>query len=241
MLSSVLLSEKAIELRYEKPKPALKEHGEVIGVDQGLKSLLSTSRNDSLARDQHGWTLLLILLKMSRQKSGSVAFKASQAHLRNHINFIMKRLDLSGVKEVKLEEIVNIKFGVSVSRLLKHWSNPLIRDSLAKACEESGVRFTLVPNEYNSQRCNECGWTQKANRKGKVFLCRKCQHLDDADHNAGGNIAIRDELPDLPAGFRLCKHNRKGFYWNFGLLVTDSGEDLTVTPTTTKLNNVNFC
>ena len=240
-LTSVLLYQNEIQFRYERSKPSLKTEGDVFAVDQGMKSLLTTSRNDKLARNQHGWTLLTILQKMSRQKQGSEAFKASQAHLRNHINFIMKRLDLEGVKEVKLEEIINIKFGVSVSRLMKHWSNPLIRDSLLKVCEESGVLLTFVPNEYNSQRCNQCGWTQKANRNGKEFCCKKCQHRDDADHNASLNILEREFLPDLPDGFRTCKHNRKGFYWNFGLLVADTGEDLTVSPTTTKLDHVNSC
>lgn len=240
-LNSVLLGSNEIQFRYELEKPSLKSEGVVIGVDQGMKSLLTTSRNDQLARNKHGWTLLTILQKMSKQKAGSEAFKRSQAHLRNHINFTMKRLDLSEVKEVKLEEIINIKFGVSVSRLMKHWSNPLIRDSLVKVCEESGVLLSLVPNEYNSQRCNECGWTQKANRKGKEFCCKKCQHRDDADHNAALNILEREFLPDLPDGFRSCKHNLKGFYWNFNLLVADSGEDLTVTPTASKLDLVNSC
>jgi transposase len=240
-LNSVLLYQNEIQFRYEHLKPSLKSEGEVIGVDQGMKSLLTTSRNDNLAEDKHGWTLLKILQKMSRQKSGSEGFQRSQAHLRNHINFIMKRLDLSEVKEVKLEEIINIKFGVSVTRLMKHWSNPLIRDSLLKVCEESGVLLTFVPNEYNSQRCNHCGWTQKANRKGKEFCCKKCQHRDDADHNASLNILEREFLPDLPDGFRICKHNLKGFYWNFGLLVAESGEDLTVPPTATKLDLVNIC
>ncbi|MEB5262613.1 zinc ribbon domain-containing protein, partial [Pseudomonas aeruginosa] len=131
-----------------------------------------------------GHTLATILQKLSKCKSGSKGFARAAAHRKTHINWLVKQLNLLNVKELKLENVENIKFGVCVSRLLKHWSNPLIRDSLIKLCEEQGVLVTLVANEYNSQRCNKCGWVQKSNRSGKLFHCKHCQHQDDADANA---------------------------------------------------------
>jgi transposase len=226
--ASILLGEKSIDIRYELPEVPLKSSGETISIDQGVIDLISTNRKDQIAIDNHGWTLIAILKKMAKCKLGSVNFAKAKSHLKNYINFVMKRLDLKDVKEVKFEDIFNINFGANVSRILKHWSNPLIRDSLMKVCESKGVLFTPVPNEFNSQRCNKCGWTQKANRKGKVFSCQHCGMHEDADHNASLNILIRDTLPHIPFGFRNLKHNIKGFFWNLNILCDKFGEDLTV-------------
>jgi transposase len=149
-------------------------------------------------------------------------------HRKNYINFIVKQLDLSDVKELLLEEIVNINYGRHVSRSMKHWVNTLIRDSLIKLCEETGVLFTHVGNEYNSQRCSKCGWVQKSNRKGKLFKCKACGHCEDADFNATQNILIRDTLFKLPFGFRGHRYNLKGFYWRSDGFYDSLGQALAV-------------
>jgi len=207
-------------------------NGDVIGVDQGLSTLLTTSRDDEFPLDVHGHTLGAILAKLALCKSGSKGFARAASHRKNHINWLVKQLNLSNIKELKLENVENIKFGVCVSRLLKHWSNPLIRDSLIKLGEEQGVLVTLVDNEYNSQRCNKCGWVQKSNRKGKVFHCKHCHHEDDAYANASKNILIRHTLFELPFGFRSLRKNLKGFFWNQNGLFSKIGEEITVPQTT---------
>ena len=122
-----------------------------------------------------------------------------------------------------------------MSRLLKHWSNPLIRDSIIKQCEELGVLVTFVENEYNSQRCNKCGWVQKSNRKGKVFHCKHCHHEDDADANASKNILERHTLLEIPFGFRALKKNLDGFFWNSVGIYSKFGEEITVPQSTQNL------
>lgn len=233
--ASILLCDNSVNIRYELPEIPKKRNGEVLSIDQGITDIITTNRNDQIATDIHGWTLSKILHKMSKLKLGSLAFARAKAHLRNYINYVIKRIDLNDVKEIKLEDIFNIKFKSNVSRLLKHWSNPLIRDSLIKVCEEKGVLLTLVPNEYNSQRCSKCGWTHKSNRKGKVFKCNNCGSVLDADHNASINILHRDNLVEIPYGFRNLKHNIKGFFWDEIKLCDKFGEELTV-PQSQKIN-----
>lgn len=228
ILNGISVSKETVTLRYEVAGVPKKEIGEVIAVDQGLSTLLTTSRNDEFPLDIHGHTLSSILEKLSSCKLGSKGFDRASAHRKNHINWLVKQLNLSNVKELKLENIENIKYGVCVSRLLKHWSNPLIRDSLIKLGEELGVLVTLVGNEYNSQRCNKCGWVQKSNRKGKVFHCKHCHHEDDADANASKNILDRHMLFELPFGFRSLKKNLVGFFWNQHGLFSKTGEEITV-------------
>ncbi len=237
ILNGISLSKEMITLRYEVPDVAKKVNGDVIGVDQGLSTLLTTSRDDEFPLDIHGHTLGAILAKLALCKSGSKGFARAASHRKNHINWLVKQLNLSNIKELKLENVENIKFGVCVSRLLKHWSNPLIRDSLIKLGEEQGVLVTLVANEYNSQRCNKCGWVQKSNRKGKVFHCKHCHHEDDADANASKNILIRHTLFELPFGFRSLRKNLKGFFWNQNGLFSKIGEEITVPQTTQNESN----
>lgn len=232
ILNGISISKEMVTLRYEVPMEPLKEVGEVIAIDQGLSSMLTTSRGDEFPLDSHGWTLSSILQKMSKCKIGSKGMQRASDHRKNYINWLVKQLDLSNIKELKLEKIDNIKFGRLVSRLLKHWSNPLIRDSLIKQCEELGVLVTIVENEYNSQRCNKCGWVQKSNRKGKVFHCKHCHHEDDADANASKNILERHTLVEIPFGFRALKKNRQGFFWNSIGIYSKFGEEITVPQST---------
>lgn len=54
---------------------------------------------------------------------------------------------------------------------------------------------------------------RKSNRKGKVYECKSCGNIDDADHNAALNHSIN--LPEIPYDFRKLNLNRKdGFIWS---------------------------
>lgn len=235
MLNSVLLKNNSVEIRFKVALPERKTEGTVVAIDQGIKACLTTSDSDLFKPYQNGrWDLDSIIKALSKKKSGSKAFLRFVEFRRNYIGFIVNQLDLSNVKEMKLEEIVNMKFGRNVSRQLKHFSNPLVRDALIKACEEQGVLFTHVPNEFNSQRCNKCGWTQKSNRNSKVFKCKHCHHVADADENATQNIKIRDQLFPLDKKFRFLKLNREGFFWNSKGIFNKNMEEITVPSTTEK-------
>lgn len=233
-LNGILVGKNSITLRYKILELPKKLNGKSLAIDQGLKTMLTTSRGDMFPEDIHGHTLESIIDSMARCKNGSKGFHKKSAQRKNYVHWLVNRLDLSNIKEIKLEKITNIKYGRNVSLKLKHWSNPLIRDALVKRSEEMGVLLTLVDNAYNSQRCNHCGWTQKSNRNGSKFLCNNCNHFDDADANASKNIDIRFTLFELPFGFMSLKKNLEGFIWNpFGVYSKD-GEDLIVPLTHTQ-------
>jgi len=228
LLTSILLNEHQFNLRWDVEEPKKRTSGTIVGVDQGITDLLTISNNQEFPIDIHGYTLTSILHKIARKRKGSLAFAAAQQHRKNYINWYVKKLDLADVKEVKLEKITNIGYRRTSSRFLRGFTNTLIRDSLERLCLESGVRFSLIDNEFNSQRCNKCGWTQKSNRKGKLFLCKNCKHEADADVNASCNILIRDSLILLPFGFRAKKLNINGFFWTQEHVALKYGEELTV-------------
>ena len=88
---------------------------------------------------------------------------------------------------------------------------------------DAGVQIHYVNPIYTSQRCSQCGWVRKTNRKGKRFKCDKCGYEHDADLNAAVNVrkilSLKFNKVSLPLlGItqkqRLRRSNVKGFYWN---------------------------
>jgi len=235
-LNSILLSDKEVEIRFGVAKIDKKTLGSTIAVDQGISSLITTSRNDSLPIYQNGkWAFNTILEALCKKQKGSKAFKRMTELRKNYVNFVINKLDIQDIKEIKLEKIDNIRFGRNVTRKMSHFSNPLIRDKFTKLCEEEGVLFTHVDSSFNSQRCNKCGWTHKNNRNGKTFKCCSCSHEVDADENASQNILIRDTLFLLSYEFRVSGMNQEGFYWTSSGLYDSTWLELTV-PIFTKTN-----
>ncbi len=216
-LNSILLTDTNLQIRWQFDKP-IKEKGNKLGCDQGLKTILSAT--DSSGKTQttpnscpHGHTMDTILDKLARKKKGSKAFKRAELHRKNFIHYMVNQIDLDGINDVRFEEIINITKGRNVSRKMKHWTNTIIRDKMKLKCEDEGVRFTLQSCTYRSQRCSCCGLVRKANRKGKIYTCKGCGYVDDSDINASRNHII--DLPDIPYNLRKARHNLgSGFYWN---------------------------
>ena len=64
--------------------------------------------------------------------------------------------------------------------------------TLERRCEKTGTPFAAVDAHYTSQRCSECGYTDRENRKKQAeFLCLMCRHAANADHNAARNVLFR--------------------------------------------------
>jgi transposase len=207
---AIRLSNKYITLMYEIPD-MVKEGGRVVGADQGSITTLTLSDGQTTTQDIHGHTLASIQAKLARRLRNSKGFRRAQRHRENHINWSINQLDLSNIREVRLEKIRDIRRGKRTSKSLKHWTYPLIKEKVETICEDVGCKFTEVDNAFRSQRCNQCGWVKKANRKGKRFRCNLCLYNEDADYNASVNLEL--DLVEVPFWLRSQKLNRKGFYW----------------------------
>jgi len=211
-MTSFLLCDNHIQIRWEKEQPEKKTKGIVVGADQGIKTTVTLSDTQTtVATCPHGHSLESIIDKVSRKKRGSKAFKRAVAHRTNYINYSVNRLNLSNIKEVRFEEIKNINHGRRTSRKMRSWTNTTIRDKVSDVCIRSGVRFELASSIYRSQRCSGCGIVLKANRKGKIYRCKRCNMEMDADLNAACNHSV--DLVDIPYSLMHEKLNRQGFYW----------------------------
>lgn len=232
--NSFLISNKSVCLRYDVPIK-VKTNGETVGADQGKNTVLSFSNNQVTPhKDIHGHSLHSIMEKMSRQKKGSKAFKKSQRLRETFINWDINQLDLSNIKEIKIEKVVNIFSGKRRSRIMSHWTNTIIRDKIKARAQEEEVLLTEQSSAFRSQRCSSCGFVHSRNRKKKVFTCLSCGFTIDADINAARNHNV--ELPNIP--FWLCRsglNKTTGFFWKPEGLFDLVGVELRVPPQNSKV------
>jgi len=225
--TSILLKEDSVDLRWERESIPLKEEGIVVGADQGFKDLLTLSNGAiTIKSDKHGHSLESICKKLARKKKDSKAFKRSQEHRKNFVGWNINQINFTGIKQVNLEKIFNINFRRNTSRVLKHWTNTLIRDKVKDICQKQGVLVCEQSSTYRSQRCSVCGLVKKSNRKGKEYKCKNCGNIIDADLNASLNHEI--ELPDISYDFRKLNLNRFGFFWKPDGVFDLTGQELTV-------------
>ena len=123
---------------------------------------------------------------------------------------LIQKLKGQIIEQLNIEDIKDLRRGKRTNRSMGHWTYTDIFAKLSAYCEEQGVLVQKVRAGYTSQRCSACGWVQKANRKGELFMCQACGHAADADINAAINIGAG--LPQLEDQQLL--NNRTGFYWN---------------------------
>lgn len=118
--------------------------------------------------------------------------------------------DLNHQCSVKLvEECVGVKAGIVLEDLdgirktakvrkrqrysLNSWSFYQLQGMIEYKAKKRGVPVFYVEPQYTSQRCCRCGHIERSNRKGKLFRCLKCGRVEDADVNAGFNIAFMQD------------------------------------------------
>jgi transposase len=232
MLGSFLIRKGTVEIRYE-VKPQKTSGTEKVAIDQGIKTVATIS-NGSKTPDTciHGHSFDSICDKLSRKKKGSKSFGQAQSHRKNFINWSLNQICWDTFAEVKLEKIVNIGFGKCRKRKLQHFTNTLIRDKIKKCCEEREVPVIEQDSSYRSQRCSKCGIVRKSNRKGKIYSCKHCGFVCDADLNAAKNHTV--DIPDAE-GLRGQKLNLgNGFYWKSSGFWTFNGQEIRVPDSTQK-------
>lgn len=223
-----ILKKDSIQIAWEIKKNSHAQGDRVVGIDQGLKVVATLSDGQTTPEScPHGHSLDSILDKLSRKKKGSKSFARTQIHRKNFVNWSINQLNFSDLREVRLEKVVNIRKGIRSSRKMSHWSNPEIRDKIKRRCEELEVPVVEQSCAYRSQRCSNCGLVRKANRKAKIYECKSCGFVSDADLNAAKNHEA--DLEPIPFSFIGQKLNLgKGFYWNPEGLSSIDGSELRV-------------
>jgi predicted RNA-binding Zn-ribbon protein involved in translation (DUF1610 family) len=226
--TSFLITRNHVNFRYEIESPPLKETGRIVGVDQGITTCLTFSNGVTTQKCKHGHDLSSITKKISRKKKGSKSFHKAKDHQENYINWSINQLNLSDIKEIRLEKVSNFRHKKNVGKFLNHFNETLIRSKLKDVAENAGVLVIEQKSAYRSQRCSDCGYVCKLNRKGKLFKCKRCGYQTDADYNASCNH--EQDLPEIDYNLQHSRNIKEFFWLSKGLFGLD-GQALTVPDT----------
>lgn len=179
--SMLLRRDGYVELLYERDF-TYKKTGKTLGIDIGRNKIFVTSNNE---RSTAG-----LLLDIVRRKHGS---KNQKRRIRSYKQYvdrsIRNNIDLSDIKEIKLEDLRGIKYKKKWGRFHHHWNHSYIKFRLQLIGLENDVRCQDINPAYTSQTCNFCGHVDKMSRNREHFTCTTCGYIGDADLNAAINIS----------------------------------------------------
>ena len=213
-MTSFLVSSDSFQIRYKITELKKSKTGNIAAIDQGISycvTLVDNSGNIQQSTTcEHNHTLSSILKQMSKKKKGSNNFRRKQSHRTNYVNWSINQLDLSGIKEIRLESLFDMTRNRKTSRFLSSFPYKEIRIKLQRVCQLAGVQLIEQSNMYRSQRCSCCGFVKKDNRKGDVFCCLSCGHTSQSDVNAAKNHLVN--ISEITS-YNPLSHT-SGFYWN---------------------------
>ncbi len=192
---SYIITEKWVQLCFEvKTEPKLPPTRS-IGIDTGIKALASTSTGHQFGRDiEAGVT------RIKRCKHGSKGQRRARRALRQRMDECALQLfDTLQPTLVVVERLRGLnqstrlrrRLNKTMRRSLGSWAYRYWLDRVQRECEIRRSSFRSVDPRYTSQRCSICGHTERRNRSGEVFRCKRCDHTDNADLNAARNILDR--------------------------------------------------
>ena len=179
-----------ITLLYEKEEIPKLTEGKSLGFDIGYKKLLADSEGN-----YHGVGMQAVYDRLANKKRGSKKYNGLLKHKNQEINRITKQVNLLGVANVVVEELLDVKRGSKLPRKfnnkLQYWSYRTVLDKLESRSEVEGFHLVYVDPAYTSQTCSCCGVVDKSNRQGEIYSCSTCGTTIDADYNASINILHR--------------------------------------------------
>ena len=191
------------------PDPDEQDVEDALGVDLGVTNIAASSdgnihTSDTIEKNRRKQQCLRSELQQVGTRSARRKLKklaGRQHRFQKDINHqISKRLVVEAERTkraIALEDLTYIRQRTRVKgreNRARHsnWAFAQLRQYIAYKAHMTGIPVVYVDPKYTSQRCFECGHTEKANRKTQdQFLCCVCGHTAHADVNAAKNIALR--------------------------------------------------
>lgn len=174
-----------IDFLLEKPRPAKKETGNIVGMDSNYKNGFVFSDGQQVGQEQY-----------EQIRSFPKRKKHTHNRIKELIGQTLKQIDFSNIRTLCLENLKHVKrrtrgtFSRTHNRRLSHWQYAYVADLLSRKCEEYGVRLERKDPYKTSQFCRVCGKWDRRNRKDDKFVCVHCGFSDHADHNAAKNLEL---------------------------------------------------
>jgi putative transposase len=185
MRISIRKSKLELEFFFEKEAPEIKPEGNTEGLDLGYVNLAVCSDGQKVGKNLNQFIR---------------TFKKRERHthktITNRVFHELKKLDLSNINRLVVENLKNVKngkrgmFSREHNRRLSHWLYAKVINWLGQRCEEQGVRLESVSPYKTSQFCRFCGKWDRRNRSGERFKCVNCGHEEHADSVGSQNLKL---------------------------------------------------
>lgn len=204
--------------RIQGSVPALSPAGSVpqivdtLGMDVGLRTLVSTSTGELLGRNLidrlSRLDVQISRLAAERQRQGlpvrsrryDTLANRMRTFLKNEIgrvlNGLFARVRPSSVVIESLD-FRSPELSRRLNRLVQNFGRTWFRQKLHMLSEQYGFQVEEVHAAYSSQTCKSCGYVAKNNRSSQSkFHCRFCGRKAHADPNGAEVIRQRRSLPE---------------------------------------------
>ena len=191
-----------------KPKNAKTNH--IVGVDLGIKSLITTSGFDSYGNisslKKHEKRIAILQQKLDKKEKNSknynkLKIKLERAYLRlansrkkqveEIVSKLLKENDYIVAENLQVNKMVTKSSSKSLRRNIIHSTFSLILTKLRQKCLWENKRFIQVNTYFpSSQLCSCCGHRNKEMKDLKLreYKCSECGNILDRDINASINI-----------------------------------------------------
>lgn len=121
------------------------------------------------------------MLKKKARELVDVAISNGKDHI------VMEDLSSFGKSYIKSEEFEGFKY----SRLTRLLNLSSLNKIVKGICKKLGVRLTLIPSNYTSQWCFDCGHIDRSNRTTQeTFSCTCCNKTANADFHSSQAIKL---------------------------------------------------
>jgi len=192
-LNSYIIKKDYVQFCFEIETGKKKDVNILVGVDTGINALASLSNGEQFGRD-----IKDCIDRVKRCKVGSKGRKRASYSLKQRIcevaKVVVKKAELIVVEKLKnLNNNSKLKGRLSknIRSSIGNWNYRFWLNRLEQQCEINRVSFRTVLPYYTSQKCNQCGYTDRTNRSGEIFQCQKCGYSGNADVFAACNILER--------------------------------------------------
>jgi IS605 OrfB family transposase len=207
-----------INIVFEIPEHQLEKTEEIVGVDIGLNNLATITAEKSrktmfLSGKAYKKRLTQLREQYRRTKSRKskkrigrkirrlnrdVAHKVSRNIANTAAETKAKTIVFEDLKKYKPEKG---KMKKKTNFRLSMWMRRRIQEYTAYKAGLDGVPVVTIDPRHTSQKCPRCNHTEKKNRDGILFSCKKCGYKNNADRIASINIAQK-YLLGVPLGHK---------------------------------------
>lgn len=189
----------------EDPKPSSSPH--IIGIDRGIVNIAVSSNN----KFYKGTKVNKISNRYNylRKKLQSCGSKSAKRHLKKlskkenrfktDMNHCISKQIVESLPKGSIIVLEDLKYinqrikswSKELNRKTNNWSFSQLENFLAYKAQAKGILVEHVSAYYTSQKCSNCGYTNKQNRLNQpTFKCQKCNIQLNADLNASRVIEL---------------------------------------------------